>query len=93
MQIRHKQVKEQQEAMASKVALRKIAFEKSKKHVDNLQAQFQELKSKYNSNEKAAVMREAYLERLDEVIYSKEAEEEWDQEATGPDINEVSGWK
>ena len=105
MQIRHKQVKKQEEALASKVALRKIAFEKSKKHINTLRAQFQELKSKCNSNEKAVVMREAYLERLDEMVYSKEDEvsglknvlmnkkdpkQILEDEVTGPDINEVS---
>ena len=105
MQIKHKQVKKQQEALASKVALRKIAFEKSKQHIDTLQLKLQELKSKCNSNEQAVVMREAYLERLDEMVYSKEDEVDGlknilnmkndpkqilEDEATGPDINEVS---
>ena len=105
MQIRLKQVKKQQEALASKVALRKIAFEKSKQHIDTLQLKFQELKSKCNSNDQAVVMREAYLERLDEMVYSKEDEVDGlknilnmkndpkqilEDEATGPDINEVS---
>ncbi|KAL7535533.1 hypothetical protein ACHAXR_006552 [Thalassiosira sp. AJA248-18] len=74
MQIRHKQNKQTLEAKASKVALRKIAFEKSKQKIDTLQAQLQELKAKAHSNEKAVVLREAYSERLDELVYSKEDE-------------------
>ena len=104
MQIRHKQNKKLLEAKASKAALRKIAFEKYKQRIDILQEQLQELKSKSNSNEKAIVMREAYLERLDESVYSKEDEvdglknvlknkESPDQimedEPTGPDVMEV----
>ncbi|KAL7525983.1 hypothetical protein ACHAWF_001586 [Thalassiosira exigua] len=71
MKIRDKQNKKLLEAKASKVALRKITFEKAKLKVDALQTQLQEVKSKADSNEKAVAMREAYLERLDELIYSK----------------------
>lgn len=105
MQIRLKQDKKVLEAKASKVALRKIASEKSKQKIDALQAQLQELKSKSKSNEKAVALREAYLERLDELVYAKEDEvdglknilknkESPDQvledEPTGPDVMEVS---
>ena len=104
MQIRHKQNKKVLEAKSSKVALRKIAFEKSKQKIETLQAQLQELKSKSGSNEKAVVMRETYLERMDEVVYSKEDEVDglknvlknkedpsqiMEDEVCGPDVMEV----
>ena len=74
MQIRQKHNKHILEEKANKVALRKIAQEKTKQRIDALQSQLQDLRSQVRSNEKAVAMREAYLERLDECVYSKEDE-------------------
>ncbi len=104
MQMRQEQNKKALQEKASKVAQRKIFFEKTKQHIEALQAKLHELKAKSNANEKAVVMREAYLERLDELVYSKEdvvdglknvlrnkesPSEILEDEPSGPDVMEV----
>ncbi|KAL9179568.1 hypothetical protein ACHAXT_008858 [Thalassiosira profunda] len=74
MQVRQNQAKKDLESVASKVALRKISFEKSTQRVDALHTRLQDVKAKALANEKAVALREAYLERLDEEVYAKEDE-------------------
>ena len=103
MQVRQSQTKKDLESVASKVALRKVSFEKSKQRVEVLHARLQDVKAKALANEKAVALREAYLERLDEEVYAKEDEldglknvlknradptQVLEDEQTGPDVME-----
>ena len=74
MQTKLKRTMKELESKAYKLSLEKISYEKAKHRIDKLQSQLHDLKSKVEKNKKAIVMREAYLERLDEQIYAKEDE-------------------
>ena len=91
------------ETKAAKLSLEKISYEKSKQRIDKIQSQLHDIKSKVEKNKQAIVMREAYLERLDEQLYAKEDEVDGlknvlnnrkspdkilEDEVVGPDINQ-----
>ena len=103
MQINQKQSMKVLETKAAKLSLEKISYEKSKRRIDKLQSQLHDIKSKFEKNKQAIVMREAYLERLDDQLYAKEDEVDGlknvlnnkkspdqilEDEVVGPDINE-----
>jgi len=103
MQIKRKQTMKELETKASKLSLEKISYEKAKRRIDKLQSQLRDIKSKVEKNKQAIVMREAYLERLDDQVYAKEDEVDGlknvlnnkkapdqilEDEVVGPDINE-----
>jgi len=91
------------ESKAAKLSLEKISYEKAKQRIDMLQSQLHDIKSKVEKNKLAIVMREAYIERLDERVYAKEDEVDGlknvlnnkkspdqilEDEVIAPDINE-----
>jgi len=103
MQIKLKQSMKVLESKAAKLSLEKISYEKAKQRIDMLQSQLHDIKSKVEKNKLAIVMREAYIERLDERVYAKEDEVDGlknvlnnkkspdqilEDEVIAPDINE-----